>query len=317
VRHFRKLTRNYALFHAAFFLLGVAELLALLLFFPFFSQSSVSAFSLAAVFLTGFSYFVLRFYFQVKKPEELLQLRAQFVRSCEEALQDKVDPLKKVSLLSHALYELISYLEGQEYTYYRLPSYFEALAPLTEKFSLWRHWKDLFQMKEILLQFCIRQQIERVKYQPTDLEAHASLANGYIALYRLYIDPRKLGKSVPYAFILRSYASQEMRKKFQATAVRAIEELKILDVYSPSDPWVHAQLAAIYHDLGQRDKEIAAYETLLKISPQDRELAYRLGILYFQQGLTAAGLKIYEQLKKAQDPKAHTLISFYDIAAPE
>lgn len=313
VYHFRKLTRRYALFHMAFFFIGFSQVMSFLLFSSFFFQSSVAAFSLASLFLTGFSYFILRFYFQAKKPEELNQIRDHFVQACEGILQTHVSLPEKSGLMTRAIHALLSHLDGQEYTYYRLPSYFEALAPLTEKLSLWCHWKDLFLMKEILLQFGIRTHVERVKYQPTDIEAHAMLANSYIALYRLYIDPRKLGKTITHDFILKSYASQSMISKFQKTALRAIEELKIVEAYSPQDPWVHTQLGAIYHDLGQRDKEIVAYETLLRISPQDRDLAYRLGILYFQQGATAAGLKIYEQLKKAQDPKAHTLISFYDI----
>jgi len=31
-------------------------------------------------------------------------------------------------------------------------------------------------------------------------------------------------------------------------------------------------------------KEIEAYETILKIAPEDTDIIYKLGILYFQQG---------------------------------
>jgi len=307
VAHFRSITRNYALFHIGFFLLGMVETFALLLFFPFFAKTSLLAYSLAAVFLTGFSYFVLRFYFQVRKPEQFLQLKDSFIESCKGRL-----PVSEHSRsLTHAVYRFLEKLENQEYQYYPLPKHFETLAPLMEKFSLWCHWKDVFQMKELLHAFCIQQLIDAVKKHPTEPEAHATLASAYIALYKLYIDPRKLGKRVPYTFVLKEYKDETVLEKFKKTALRAIEEFKIIDAYAPGDPWVYAQLAAIYHDLEDTEKEIAAYEALLRISPQEKMLTLRLGILYFQKGRTADGLKIYDQLSKVKDARADELIRFY------
>jgi len=309
VAHFRQITRFYALFHMGYFVVGFAELLALLLFLPFFAKSSLLAFSLAAVFLTGFSYFVLRFYFQAKKPEQLAQLKQRFIEACKNALPPSLDLSTYHLSLTHAVYRLIGRLDSQERQYYQIPQQFQTLAPLLEKFSLWCHWKDVHQMKEMLHRYCIQQRIELVKAQPTDLEVHASLANSYIALYKEYLAK----KAFPYAFIAREYASDAMREKFQSIAKRAVEEFKIIDAYAPNDPWVYAQLAVIYHDLNLPEKETEAYETLLRIAPQDRELLFRCGLLYFQQGKTAQGLKVYEQLKKVKDPKADELIAYYDV----
>lgn len=307
VDKFRRVTRFYALFHIGYFAAGAAELLSLLLFFPFFAKSSLLAFSIGAVFLTVFSYFVLRFYFQAKKPEQFLHVKNSFIESCKNGLPPTLDPATHHASLIHAVYRLIGMLDGQEHQYYTLPKQFHTLAALLEKFSLWCHWKDVHQMKEILHHFCIGQRIERVKEQPIDLEAHASLANSYIALYKEYL-PKT---APPYAFIAREYASEEIKKKFQAVASKAIQEFKILDAYAPNDPWVYAQLAAIYHDLQLPEKEIEAYETLLRIAPQDKELLFRCGILYFEQGQTAQGLKAYDALKKLKDFRADELIKFY------
>jgi tetratricopeptide (TPR) repeat protein len=90
-----------------------------------------------------------------------------------------------------------------------------------------------------------------------------------------------------------------------------MEELKIVDAYAPSDPWVHAQMALVYHDLGDIEHEIAEYELLTRISPSDGNLRYRLGVLYFQMGKPSLGLKIYEELKSASDPRADGLIAQY------
>ncbi len=310
-REFLLVTRTYALFHMGFLALGLIELFALLLFFPFFAKSSLVAFTLAVVFLTAFTYFVLRFYFQAKKPEQFLQVKEGFLNACKTSLP--LDPsTKEYSLaLGRCLLRFVQALDGQEHQYYPLPKSFQTLAPLMEKFSLWCHWRDVHQMKELLFLDCIQEEMRLVKSHPTDLESHAALANAYVALYRLYLDPRKLGKKL-YSFVAREYASPEIAKKFQTAAERALEEFKILHYYAPSDLWVHSQLAAVYHDLGYLDKEIAEYEALLRIAPKDRDLLFRLGISYFKQGKNGEGLRIYDQLRQAKDPKGDELISFYD-----
>ena len=99
--------------------------------------------------------------------------------------------------------------------------------------------------------------------------------------------------------------------KFRATAERAIEEFKILNHYAPDDPWVHLQLAYSYHDLGMPDKETREYETVLKLCPDDRDILYKLGTLYFQQGQNAKGLQVYEELKDCNYKKAQQVISRY------
>ena len=59
------------------------------------------------------------------------------------------------------------------------------------------------------------------------------------------------------------------------------------------------------------EKEIKEVELLLKLRPQDKEILYRLGSLYFSQGLNAKGLQIYEELKRTNYKKAEDLISSY------
>lgn len=312
--HFRLITRYYALFHLGFFVLGLFELFAFLLFFPFFAKSSLLAFSIAAIFLTVFSYFVLRFYFQAKKPEQFLQLKGNFIEACKKSIPFELGKSEYHLTLTHALHRFIALLDGQECQYYPLPKYSTTLVPLMEKFSLWCHWEDVLQMKELLQMRCIRELTGLVKTQATDIEAHGSLATAYCGLYKLYMDPRRLGKSSLYQLLAEKYVSNEMRSKFQKAAAYALEEFKIIDYYSPNDPWVHLQLAAVYHDLELPEKEIKEYETLLHLSSQDKEILLRLGVLYFQQGFAAQGLKIYEQLKKIKDSKAEELISYYDIA---
>lgn len=310
---FKAITRHFALFHLLYFGLALLEIFLFLLFFSFFAKSALMAFCLAGFFLTGFSYFVLLFYFQAKKPQQMFQLRSQYRIACKKALPFSPGTSEYHLSLAQAFYRLIEALDKQEQTYYPFLSSFKTLAPLMEKFSIWAHWKDVHSMKELLLFFALEEQMQLVKAMPTDIEAHASLANAYVALSKLYMDPNKKDLTEPPIWVSRDYSSPEMQQKFQTAAECAIEEFTILDDYTPRDPWVHAQLASLYHDLELPEEEIREYETLLAISPDNKEVLLRLGILYFQQGHNSRGLKIYEQLKREEGAKAEELISYYDI----
>ena len=317
IEEFKEITRQYSVFHICFFALACFELLAFALFFSFLTKSTILAFSLAGIFLTGFSYFVLLFYFQAKKPEQLLAVRHTFLESCQQALPFEKNSSEFHSSLAGALHHLFNQLHRQEYTYYPLPSTFKTLAPLLQKFSVWCHWKDLHQMKEFLLLMMIREHVELVKMAPTDLETHASLAHSYRLLAKHYQDPRTANPQTEHLWVSPEYHNADMLKKFERTSWRAIEEYKILDYYAPNETWVHAQLASIFHDLNLAQEEIREYEAILRTSPQDREILFRLGVLYFEQGLNAQGLRLYEQLKKMQDAKAEELLSYYDAYVSE
>lgn len=311
---FKQVTRQYALFHITFFSFAVLELVAFVLFFSFLTQTTIFAFSLAGLFLTVFTYFVLLFYFQAKKPEQLLEVRNGFLNACRSTMTFQKGSAEYHFTLSSALERLLSTLHRQEYTYYSLPESFQTLSPLMQKFSVWTHWKDLHQMKELLLLMIVKEQIEMIKLQPTDLEAHARLANTYLVLSKLYMDPRKRSPDEEHLWVSPDYALPQMLEKFKRASLRAIEEFKILDSYAPNDLWVHAQLATIYHNLAQPNEEMRAYEAILKVSPNEREVLFRLGVLYFENGLSAQALRFYEQLKKNNDTKADELIACYDAA---
>jgi len=247
----------------------------------------------------------------------MVQLRNAYREECIKAIPYNAGAAEFHLSVTHALYRLIDALENQEQHYYPLLSGIEALAPLMEKFTIWAHWKDVHRMKELLLFAALDQHMQLVKTAPTDLEAHASLATAYVTLSKLYMDPRKKALRQQPVWVSKEYASEEMLAKFRMAAERAIEEFTILDAYATRDPWVHAQLASLYHDLEIAEKEIQEYEILLDISPDNHEVLLRLGILYFQQGHNAKGLKIYEQLQKEEEGKAEELISYYDIYLKE
>ncbi len=301
VQEFFSLMRSYALFRIAFFLVATLECVGFLIFFPLLTQSTVFAFTLAALFLTLFSYFVLRFYFDAKRPEQFEEIKEDYVASCR-MLSSTPEPQEIASALFHLADLIDEKMQSLYQTFKKRPS----LSLVAEKFNIWMHWKDVYEIKEKLLLHAVQEYLQSIKQEPCAIEPHARLATAYVALAKIYKTP-----DTPMAYIPREYASLKMRQMFEKSAARAIEEFKILDHFAPGELWVHAQLAALYHEMDDLEHESAEYEAMLKINPLESDILFRLGVLYFQQGQNAKALRLYEQLKKLHDPRAGDLIAFY------
>lgn len=306
-----RLIRVYLLFNLFFILLSGVEIALFLSFFALLNQSAVLAFTLAIFFMTLFSYFVLRLFFQARKPDQLLELCDAYLDKCKEIIRYQEGIPEHHIALANAAHKFAASLHEKEYSYYSPPSFLKSLTSTFEKFSCFMHWKDLHRMKELLLTASIEEHLKVVKCEPTNLEVHAALANAYVMLSSLYADPRKYNDYDEERYIPIDRFSEEMQEKFRSTAERAIEEFKILNDYAPDDPWVHVQLAYSYHDLQMPDEEIREYEIVLRLRPDDKDTLFKLGMLYFQKGLNAKGLRIYELLKQTNYKKAESLIKFY------
>jgi tetratricopeptide (TPR) repeat protein len=310
-RDFDRLMKRHALFNLFFISLCAVEVILLSVFFVSLAQSLVLAVSLAIVFFTFFAYFTLRIYFQTKKPEQFQEIKERYLRDCKDLLNYQEGIEDHYKALANSCCKFANKLHAREYNYYAPPSWLSFLAPLTERISCWWHWKDVFLMKEEMLQEAVSEHIKLVKCHPTSLEGHASLANAYVMLSGLYIDPRTLEGYDEDRWIPKEKYTDEFDDKFRFTAERAIEEFQILCEYAPDDPWVHSQLAYSYHDLQMPLEEIKEYEAIRRLAPQDKDNLYKLGMLYFQQGMNAKGLRIYEELQKTHYIKAESLIKHY------
>lgn len=311
IRNTQKIVIKYILFHLASLFIGGMEVALFLSFFAILGKSAILAFLLAIFLLSVFSFFVLRLYFQAKKPEQLLFFCENYLQQCQKTIGYQEGLPEKHLLLASFAQKLAKELHEKEYFFYSPPELLKSLSTTLEKFSAFCHWKDLHAMREFLLSFAVDEHIKAVKCEPTNLEIHAALANAYVMLSSLYADPRKYEGHDEEKYIPEERLSQEMLKKFKETAERAIEEFKILNDYAPNDPWVHIQLAYSYHDLQMPEEETLEYETVLKLRPDDKETLFKLGMLYFQLGKNAKGLRIYETLKRTHYQKADHLIKFY------
>ena len=304
--NFQACSRSFVRFNLLFALLTIIEVSLFCFFLPILTGSALLALVLGALFLTLFSYLVLLFYYQAKKPDQLNAIIQQFIASCRTSLGLPSGITIHHLSLSETLLKLSQYLQDYEYRLIQFPDFFPALSRLISSFSAYCYGRDVFRFKQLLLHTAIEEHLEQIRSTATDLEVHASLAASYIALSQIYKEPKEGEPTSLY----RKHA-EAFDEKFKIAASLAIEEFQILSHYAPNDPWVHEQLAAGYRNLNLLEEETREVEMLLKLKPQDMETTFRLGSLYFQQGLNAKGLQIYEELKKANFKKAEDLISAY------
>lgn len=292
IRDFRKASKSFVTFNLLFFLLFGLEVFSFFFFLSFLIKSSIFAIALATLLLTGLSYFVLLLYFQAKKPEEILLLKTQFLKSCRQIIQVPEGESAHHLALADALMKLADYFQDFEWNFYKIPSGLSRFNKTISRFSAYCYGKDVHQMKVLLLQAAVEEHLKQIRLTPTDLELHASLANAYVSLSKVY-------------------RIKDEKEKSELCLHLALEEFSILNNYAPQDPWVHEQLAEGYRDLKMVEEEIREIEILLDLRPQDNEILHRLGLLYFQKGLNAKGLCVYEKLKKANYRKAEDLITSY------
>lgn len=290
-------------FKFAFALSFVIECLFFLFLLNFHPKSFLLALNMGLIFLTLFTFLVLHFYFEMKKPEELGVVRENFVEKLKQQLPETLSANEFHLLLANSSYQFSSFLQ---------PDDLEVDLPLKRR--IWKrlsrafNWRDLHLMREILLLGSVKEHIALIHKEPTDLEAHASLANAYMAFARLYCWQEEKKFSPLKA---RFFKSEKSLGKFKKASEKAIEELKILDHFSPKDPWVHAQLANCYRDLERPLDEISEYEAIFKLYPEDPEILFRLGSLYFQEGMNAKGLEVYAALKPLHSERASEMIALY------
>lgn len=311
ITRFQRILRSYTVFNLLFLLLITGEIVYFFVHLTLLVQTFVMAIHLALIFATVFCYFTLHMYAQTRKEEKLISIKSEFIQACQQINQEPLGEAEYHLMIAHACCKMATELHAQEYKIYSCPSWCIFLTSSLEKLNCWWFWQDIHFMKEMLLQACVDEQVKLVRLKPTDLEAHAGLANAYVMLSGLYVDPKTVDGLDDDRWIPPKKYNKSFKQKFRLTSEKAIEEFKILSDYAPHDPWVHAQLAYSYHDLQMPKEEIKEYETILQLCPDDKETLFKLGKLYFEQGQNAKGLQVYENLKRSHYKKAESLIYFY------
>jgi len=290
----------FSFFNLSFYILFAVEIFTIALLFAFLSSSTFLALMLATIFLTCFSYFILFFYFQGKKNEKINHLLNKFVISCRRALslplgsaEHHLTVAKACSNLSESIISIQTELEKLNFLSF------------VKKVSYYFQREDFFKFRENLLIAAAKEHIAQLQHTPTDLEVHTALSSTYTKLSKLYLDTKKIFNNKTKII--------ELDNKYTSTIKCALEEFKILNDYAPNDPWIRLQLAKSYNILDMKIDETKEYQILYKLCPNDNNILYKLGTLYFEMGKNSKGLRVYEELKIRSFKNADTLLSYYSI----
>jgi hypothetical protein len=302
IDEFTKIIRSFFIFNISFFTIFVVQVLLFALFFALLLPSTILAMILASAFLTAFTYFVLLFYFQSKKPEQLSSLKEKFICVCKRSLSIPPGSAEYHLTIALAAVKLSDALYENEKNILSLPKFLNISAKLQSYFIK----EDMFKLKESLLIAAIEEHLNQVKITPTDLEIHASLANIYTNLSALYLE------SIDKIFFSKN-TKAILKNKYDTCLSSTIEEFQILNDYAPNDPWIHLQLAQSYKKLNLKKEQIKEYETIYKLCPNDNNVLFKLGALYFETKRNSKGLRIYEELKSRSFKDADLLLTYYGV----
>lgn len=303
---FKKITEEHARFHAISFSLFGLEVFLFILLYGYLQKTLWITFLFGAILFTAISYFVIKFYLDSKKPDSLLSLKDHYLDLCKKELVFSENSKEFHLRLSSDLFSFANVLCGYEYQIHKSPT--KSLVPFFRHFSCFFHWKEVFFIREQLMQIAIDEHIQIVQLFPNDLETHASLAESFILLSKLYAELLKAHEP----WIKKNVEDLDIKNKFLISSDLALEELNIVENLQNKTPWSLAQKASIYHELQKPLDEILCYEMILTINPQDEAVIYRLGVLYFAQGMVTKGLDCYHKLKESGDERSSTLIQLYD-----
>jgi tetratricopeptide (TPR) repeat protein len=303
---FKKITEENARFHALSLSLLGLEIFLFILLYGYLQKTLWITFLFGAILFTLISYFVIKLYLDSKKPDSLIALKDYYLDLCKKDLLFSENSKEFHLRIATDLYSFSLNLKGYEYQVHKPLS--KSLIPFFRLLSCFFHWKEVFFIREQLMQLSIDEHIQLVQLFPNDLETHASLAESFMLMSRLYAEI--LAQQEPW--IKKSVREFDLEKKFLISSDLALEELNIVETLSTQTPWSLSHKASIYHELKRPFDEISCYEKILEINPQDDKVIYRLGVLYFNQGLITNGLNCYQKLKENGDERASTLIQHYD-----
>lgn len=274
---FKKIIRSSLSFHLFFQGMLLLELFSSFFVLSYAPKSPLMALLLSGFLLTCFTYLILIYYFQAKRPEQYSVMQEEYFSAYS----------KEIESYPKLIESTVNIIEKEFHAFEE-----KIFTPLLRFANATLHKKELLRISEQFIRTYLHMQIETLKKKPLDLHLHATLIHGFFLLGKL------LKKDHP-----------ERHKKAISCA---LEELTILQHFIPEDPWVYAQIASCYHDLGNMAKEMEIYEILSRMRPRDKEILFRLGSLYFRNGKLARGLEVYRELARIDESLSNKLIALYE-----
>lgn len=279
------------LYNRIFF--SFACLLSLLAIGMLVTSQSALAFGVFAVGIITtllITYVTIRFCAE-RKEEEGKQFAEELIRECH-ATFDPFESREQTHLIAaDAARNLSAAIAGLEKVLCR--PFFRPLEPAFEKLSALIHGSGVRFLQQAALQCAALEITEAITEKPLHSEHHKKLAIVYLEVACLYADSARI--SGAYSKAIR----------------RAISQLGVARHLGLQEPWLYEQLIECYGALKERDKLLETCAELLAIASEQSSVLYYVGRRYFEHGLYAEGLKIYEQLLPVDSERAHTLLRVY------
>ncbi len=300
---FDRLSSFHLLFHISCILLLSLQILLFVGLLVYQPKSPYVAGLLFSCILTLFSYLILLFYYQAKKPQDFQDLRRYFIQACRKEIEEQRPNQEEHLFLAKAAESLTGKLAKNQF-YFTKNSSFSSFIRLLR-------FKDVEKMQELLMYAAIQEHIEKIKLDPLDAETHLSLAKSYLAMYRLYQSPFEEPLS-RFWIVQRVIQTEKRQKRVDASLLLAMEELKIGLSNKVDDGWALLELANCYEALNHKESELETLKKLQLLHNVDDSLLLRIGKIYFTLGKIAEGLEIFSLLKNRNVHLSFELIDSYN-----
>ncbi|MCH9621189.1 MAG: hypothetical protein S4CHLAM20_06060 [Chlamydiia bacterium] len=309
---FKDLFHQSAFLHfsfCAFILLGS------IVSFSLFLRDQGSLYTPAAfalLFLSIASYGLIAYYQKNRKLDTIDTICKEYRRYCYQKLSTNIEDSEKLHLaIAECLRDLAESVHDPKLFHLTIHPFKFSKNHLIAHF-LYFHYNDILYMQEKLLEISLEQHSYVLADCACSLEFHSSLSKVYSTLATCYKIPKgtHLEKAFSYSTITKA---TEYQTQFEKYYTLAIEELKIICDISDSEPWTHLELASLYAKFDDSELEMQQYEIIINRVADDKEILYKLGILYFKHHKTSHGLKIYDRLKHIDALYAKNLLAHYNF----
>ncbi|MCH9617750.1 MAG: hypothetical protein SP4CHLAM5_06830 [Chlamydiia bacterium] len=312
IKKFKAILHQSAFLHLSFSLfILVQSIVSLSLFLSDFNSMYTPA-SFAILFLAITSYMLIAFYQKNRKLDAIDTISKEFRHCCSIALSKNIENTEKLHLaIAECMRDLSEALHTQELFYLTIHPFKFSKSHIISHF-LYFHYGDILYLQEKLLDISLNQHSFILADCACNLEFHSSLSKTYATLAGCHKLPK--GKHLEKAFHYSNMTKKnELSSYFDKYYILAIEELKIVCELSGNESWSILDLASLYARFGDYEKEMEQYEQLVNCIDDDKEILYRLGVLYFMHHKTSCGLKMYNQLRKLDALYAKNLLSHYNF----
>ena len=298
---FNKILEGYFFFHL-FFLIFLAILSIFTIILSNTNPKSIPhGITIATTIVSSFSYLTLRQFLVAKKYTQIQEL----IQTCKD------NSFKETTIHSSWNYYVFYKNLKLLMTYQAQENFFSkrTLSPFS-KLYMSIFWRFYSFAQEELNKKSLTSLLEQLSSNPSDIKLHAEYVESLFHLIEIVSIPKEF---IPFfvTSAIKKLESEEHKKKLKKLYFMSIEELKILDSLNPNDPWTIALFAECYKGLQDIDREIHYTELLRKLRPQDKEILFNLGKLYFSKRHYFDGIQVYLELKTYDEILAIDLMQNY------